>query len=112
MDTRVLFLQSVRLQVTLTRPVLISVFQACYQLACEVLLIQQVLLSSLLRCGLRSWWLDSPEEFHTEKIYIWNCTVKIGFYSICSLHPACEVSTMFLVAESTYKWPVKKYTVS
>ena len=44
---------------------LILVFQACYKLVCEVLLIQ-VLLSCLLTCGLRLSISEFQEEFHTE----------------------------------------------
>ena len=38
--------------------------------------------------------------------------MQIGFYSIFTLHPACEVSTVFIVVESTRKWPENKYPES
>ena len=38
--------------------------------------------------------------------------MEIGFYSIFSLYPTCEVSTVLLVVGSPWKWPVNKYTES
>ena len=38
--------------------------------------------------------------------------MQIGVYSIFSLHPACEVSTVFSVVEFTWRWPVKRYPES
>ena len=35
--------------------------------------------------------------------------VQFQFYSIISLHTACEVSTIFIVVVSTQKWPETKY---
>ena len=96
-----------------TTPMLISVFQACYQLVWEVLLIQQVLLSSLLGCGLRSSYPESWEEFHIESyLYLELYSADLGFYSIFSLLPACEVSTVFIIVESTWKWSENKYPES
>ena len=52
-------------------------------------------------------------NFTLKVTYVWNYTMQIGFYSIFfSLHPACEVSTVFLVVESTQKWPEHKYPES
>ena len=57
--------------------------------------------------------IETPgRNFILRVIYIWNYTVQIGFYSIFSLHPACEVSTVFIALESTQKWPENKYPES
>ena len=86
----------------LTTPVLSLVFQACYHLVCEVWLIQQILFIKPTQMWAWDCGVQSPRRNFTLKSSIfWNYTVQIRFYSIFSLHPACEVSTVFIVVEYT-----------
>ena len=98
--------------IVFTKPVLISMFQSCYQLVFEILLIQQILLSSLLGCGLRSWCPESWENFTLKSFIFGIIQCRFGFYSIFNLHAACKVSTVFIVVEYTWKWPENKYPES
>ena len=63
--------------------------QACLQLEFYVLFLKQVLFSYILRCGLRTKFSQSQEEYSTYKhLFLELYTVQFGFYSIISLHTA------------------------
>ena len=70
------------------------------------------------RYFLSSLWSEimvskSPGRNFTLKYFIyWITQCRFGFYLIFSLHPSCEVSTVFIVVESTQKWPQNKYPES
>ena len=56
---------------------------------------------------------QSPRRIsHWEVLYFGIIHVQIGFYSIFSLHLACEVSTVFIVVETTLRSPENKYPES
>ena len=57
-------------------------------------------------CGVQSPGMN----FTLKSSIFWNYTVQIRFYSIFSLHPACEVSAVFIVVESICRWPKSKTT--
>ena len=52
------------------------------------------------------------EEYIILKSFLEFYTVQFGYYSIISLHIACEVSAVFIVIVSTWKWPKNKFLES
>ena len=89
---------------------LISLFQACYQLVCEVLLIQQILFVKHTWMWPKIMGVLSPGRNFSLKSSIFGIIQsRFRFHSIFSLHPVCEVSNVFIVVESTWKWPENKY---
>ena len=79
----------------------------CLQLVFDVLFLQQVLFSYLLRCGLKQSFQSLGRNITPTSI-IWNFTpVQHKFYSFLSLYIACEVSAVLIVV-STQKWSETK----
>ena len=87
----------------------IEVFQACIQLD----FLCTVPETSTILAPTQMWAWDQSLQSPGRKILLMSFLelyiVKFGFYSISSLQIVCEVSTVFIVAVSTWKWPEIKY---
>ena len=88
-------------------PVIFSV-QACQQLVFKVLFLKQVLFSYLLRCGLRRKFPESQRNLALTSVDLEFYTVQFEFFGFSSFSITWEVSNVFIVVVSSWKWPKTK----